>query len=115
MALSSGEAEYDGVVKGMCEALGVKGIAKEMDFSITLSTDSSALVKVKHLETRTLWAEDKIDEGTVVVKKIGGDRFDQVLFEPEATFTLGRTPSRRVGGEALIGATAAGKIVKLNS
>ena len=124
VALSSGEAEYYGVVNGMCEALGNKGIAKDMglDFSITLSTDSSAakgiatrkgLGKVKHLETRTLWAQDKIDEGIVVVKKIGGDR--KVPFEPEATFTLGRTPSHRVGGEALIGATAAGKIVKLNS
>ena len=44
VALSSGEAEYCGVVKGMCEALGIKGIAKDvgLDFSITLSTDSSA-------------------------------------------------------------------------
>ena len=85
VALSSGEAEYYGVAKGMCEALGIKGIAKDMglDLSITLSTDSSAangiatgkgLGKVKHLETRTLWAQDKIDNGIVVVKKIGGDR-----------------------------------------
>ena len=43
VALSSGEAEYYGVVKGMCEALGIKGIAKDMglDLGITLSTDSS--------------------------------------------------------------------------
>ena len=65
----------------MCEALGIKGIAKDMgfDLSIILSTCSSVakgiatrkgLVKVKHLETRTLWAQDKIDEGKVVVKKI---------------------------------------------
>ena len=85
VALSSGEAEYYGVVKGMCEALGIMGIAKDMglDLSITLSTDSSAakgietrkgLGKVKHLETTTLWAQDKIDEGTIVVEKIGGDR-----------------------------------------
>ena len=56
-----------------------------------------------------------------MVKKIGGDRnvadilTKYLSIEPEATFTLGRTPSRRVGGEALIGATAAGKIVTLNS
>ena len=54
-----------------------------------------------------------------MVKKIGGDRnvadiFDKLPFQPEATFILGRTPSRRVGGEALIGPTAAGKIVTLN-
>ena len=85
VALSSGEAEYYGVTKGMCEALGIKGIAKDMglNLGITLYTDSSAakgiatrkgLGKVKHLETRTLWVQDKIDEGAVVVKKVGGDR-----------------------------------------
>ena len=80
VAPSSGEAEYHGAVKGMCEALGIKGIAKDMglDLSITLYTDSSAatgiatrkgLGKVKHLETRTPWVQDKIDEGIVAVKK----------------------------------------------
>ena len=85
VALSSGEAEYRGAVKGTCEALGIKGIAKDMgfDLSITFSTDSSAakliatgkgLEKVKHPETRTLWAQDKIDEGKVLVEKTGGGR-----------------------------------------
>ena len=85
VAVSSGEAEYYGVVKGMCEALGIKGIAKDMglDLSITLCTDSSAakriatrkrLGKVRHLETQTLRVQEKIDEGKVAVKKIGGDR-----------------------------------------
>ena len=65
--------EYYAVVKGMCEALGIKEIAQDMglDLSITLSTDSSAakgvarkgLGQVKHLETKTLWAQNKIDEG----------------------------------------------------
>ena len=84
VALSSGEAEHY-EVKGMCEALSVKGIAKDMglDFCITLPNGSSAakgiatrkgLEKVKHLETRTLRVQDKIDEGIVVVKKIGGNR-----------------------------------------
>ena len=77
VALSSGDAKYYLVANCMCEAVGIKGIAKDM------STDSSAakgiatrrgLEKVIHLETRTLWAQDKIDEGFVVVKKIGGDR-----------------------------------------
>ena len=29
---------------------------------------------MKHLETRTLWVQDKVDEGAVVIKKVGGDR-----------------------------------------
>ena len=72
VAHSSGEADYYGVAKGMCEALGIKGIAEGMslDLSITLSTDSSVakmiatrkgLGKIKHLETRMLLAQDKID------------------------------------------------------
>ena len=57
--------------------------SRACDLSITLSADSSAakeivkrkgLGKFKHLETTTLWATDKIDEGKVVVKKISGDR-----------------------------------------
>ena len=59
VALSSGEAEYYGVVKGMCEALGIKGIAKDMslDFSITSSTDSSA---AKGIATRKAWRRSNI-------------------------------------------------------
>ena len=122
--VSSGEPEYYGVVKGMCEALGIKGIAKDMglDLSIILSTDSSAakgiatgkgLGEGQTSVDQDAVAWDKIDEGRVVAKKIGGDRnFADILttyfFEPEATLTLGRTPSRRVGEEALIGPTAAG-------
>ena len=74
VALSSGEAEYYGVAKGLCEGLGIKGIARDMglDLSIELFTDSSAakgiatrkgLSKVQHLETRILWVQDKVDAG----------------------------------------------------
>ena len=80
-----------------------------LDLSIILSTDSSAakgiatwkgLGKVKHLETRTLWAQDKIDEGIVVVKKIGGDRNVADILTKYLS-----SPRLR----SLIGATAAGK------
>ena len=83
VALSSGEAEYYGVTKGACEAIGLKGIAADMglDLSIVLNTDSSAakgiatrkgLGKVKHLETRTLWVQEKVDQGIIRVKKVDG-------------------------------------------
>ena len=85
VALSSGQAEYYGVTKGICEAIGIREIAKDMglDLKIKLHTDSSAakgiatrkgLGKVKHLETRTLWVQDKVDQGAVVIKKIKGDQ-----------------------------------------
>ena len=103
-----------GVVKGMCEAPGTKGIAKDMglDFSIILSTCFSVakgiairkgLVKVKHLETRTLRAQDKIDEGKVVVKKIGGDRnvadiLTKYFSSPRLRSILGEVPVAEVEG-----------------
>ena len=67
----------------------------------------------KNLETRTLWVQDKIDEGKVVVEKIGGDRnvaghLDKVSLQLEAAFTLGPPPRYRVGRKAFIGPTAAG-------
>ena len=84
IALSSGEAEYYGITKGACESIGVKGIASDLgvQLKIRLHTDTSAakgiamrkgLGKVKHLETRTLWVQDKVEDGTIVMRKIPGN------------------------------------------
>ena len=84
VALSSGEAEYYGVTKGSCEAIGLKGIVQDMgiDLGIKLHTDSSAakaiatrrgLGKVKHLDTRTLWVQDQVARGVIQVKKVPGE------------------------------------------
>ena len=48
-------------------------IALQNTVILTGIATRKGLRKVKHLETRTLWAQDKIDEGKVV-EKIGGDR-----------------------------------------
>ena len=74
-----------------------------------------------HLETRSLWAQDKIDEGIVVVKKIGGDRnvadiLTKYFSRPRLRRSLlTELPVAELEGRALIGATTAGKIVTLNS
>ena len=84
VALSSGEAEYYGVTKGACESIGLKGIAVDMgvNLGIKIHTDSSAakgiatrrgIGKVKHLDTRTLWVQDKIDKGIMSIKKVPGE------------------------------------------
>ena len=84
IALLSGEAEYYGVVKGACEALGIAGLFADLTgtvLGIELSTDSSVaeaiatrrgVGKVKHLETRTLWVQDPVDRGRIRVKMIFG-------------------------------------------
>ena len=85
VALSSGEAEYYGVTKGTCEAIGIVGLIEDltgMRMSIKLATDSSAakgiatrkgVGKVKHLETRTLWVQDQVERGRVRIQKVHGN------------------------------------------
>ena len=48
IALSSGEAEYDGMVKGTSNAIGVRGIMQDIGIQsrIRLMTDSAAAVGV---------------------------------------------------------------------
>ena len=73
-ALSSGEAELYGVVKGASEALGMQSIAHDLgiEASIRIKTDSSAAVgicnrtgigKVRHLATGQLWVQEKLRTG----------------------------------------------------
>lgn len=84
VALSSGEAEYYGSTKGACESIGVRWISADMaiQLGIKLHTDSSAakgfaarrcLGEVKHLETRTLWVQDKVESGEMIVRKVDGN------------------------------------------
>ena len=83
IALSSGEAEYYGVVKGACESIGISSIVKDMgmNIQIVLHTDSAAakgiasrkgIGKVKHLDTRMLWVQSKVDDQTLRIRKIPG-------------------------------------------
>ena len=71
IALSSGEAEYYGMVRGGAEALGTRSILADMEFfcKVRLSEDSSAakgiadrtgLGKVRHIEVNQLWLYEQI-------------------------------------------------------
>ena len=81
VALSSGEAELNAALKVGCEALCMKIMAEElcMNVGIELFGDSSAAKgtlarqgsgKVKHLETKQLWMQEKVLNGTVKYTKI---------------------------------------------
>ena len=83
IALSSGEAEYYGLVKATSHSLGMQAIAKDMgiDVNIFVYTDSSAakgiasrrgLGKMRHIEVNQLWLQDKVAEGIIKVIKIPG-------------------------------------------
>ena len=87
IALSSGEAEYYGIVKGSSAGLGVRsvlgdlGLDTKSQVKLVIFTDSSAakgissrrgLGKVRHIEVNQFWIQDKVHSGEIEVKKIMG-------------------------------------------
>ena len=117
IALSSGEAEYYGLVKGSSNALGLIGMLKDVgiDLAITLHTDASAakgianrrgLGKVRHIELCQLWLQDQVARGRIAVVKVRGednfsdsltkhsnpDRLEQTLASTNQHIGSGRHP-----------------------
>jgi hypothetical protein len=83
IALSSGEAELFAVVKGVCEALGVASLLRDLgvEQSIRLHTDAAAALgiiarkgvgKVRHLDTSVLWLQQKELQKAVEFLKVAG-------------------------------------------
>ena len=117
VALSSGEAEFYGVVRGACEGLGVAALAEDLQgarMTVGIGTDSSAakgiasrrgLGKVKHLETRTLWLQDHVARGSVLVRKVPGecnvaDMLTKFLSANKLAQLLEDMPVRFIGGRS---------------
>ena len=114
IALSSGEAEYYGMVKGTGNALGTTGVLRDLGIrlEITLYTDSSAakgiasrrgLGKVRHIELSELWLQNQVARGRVEIRKIrGDDNFSDSLTKHSSQDrieqTLRGTWQRIVGG-----------------
>jgi hypothetical protein len=84
ISLSSGEAEYYGLVKGASQGLGIKAMFNELgiEVEVEIKTDASAakgialrrgLGKVRHIEVNQLWVQEKVAEGKLKIKKISGE------------------------------------------
>ena len=84
VALSSGEAELKGIVKGAAEGIGMQNIAKDLSihYDIHLYTDSSAAMgmvarkgmgKVRHIEVSELWIQDAVKNKVLSANKVKGD------------------------------------------
>ena len=118
IALSSGEAEYYGMVKGAGNTIGIASMFQDMgiQYPITLFTDSSAakgissrrgLGKVRHIELSQLWLQDQVARGKVSIRKIrGDDNFSDSLTKhsnPERIQqTMRGTMSKIIGGRHAI-------------
>jgi hypothetical protein len=84
IALSSGEAEFNGVVRGAGIGLGYQSLLRDLgqDLPLRVWTDSTASIgicsrqglgKLRHLDTHTLWIQQAVRTGRVDLRKVLGD------------------------------------------
>ena len=81
IALSSGEAEYYGIVKGASSGMGLTSVLQDLGHkvNVVVHTDSSAakslssrkgLGKARHIEVNQLWVQEKVSEGVLELRKV---------------------------------------------
>ena len=91
VSLSSGEAEFYGVVRGAGQGLGYQALLGDLGVSVPLRvwTDSSAalgicsrqgLGKLRHLDTHTLWVQQAVRSKRIDLKKVLGEENPADLF-----------------------------------
>ena len=92
ISLSSGEAEYYGVVKAAGIAIGHQSLMQDLGIKVGVRvwTDSSAamgicgrsgLGKLRHVQTHTLWVQERVRTGAIQLRKVNG------LVNPADLFT----------------------------
>ena len=83
VALSSGEAEFGGVIRGAGQGLGYQALLADLgvDVPLRIWTDSSAAIgissrqglgKLRHLDTQTLWIQQAIRCKRIDLRKVLG-------------------------------------------
>ena len=83
IALSSGEAEYYGAVRGASQALGLKAMMADLgiEVGVRIRVDASAAVgiatrrglgKVRHIELNELWLQDQVARKRICIEKVDG-------------------------------------------
>jgi hypothetical protein len=107
VALSSGEAEFYGVVKAAGYGLAYQALLKDFgqDKSLTVFTDSTAalgiaarqgLGKLRHLDTNTLWIQQAVRCKRLILRKVAGEE------NPADVFT-----------KHIVGAEKLGQLIRL--
>ena len=80
-SLSSGEAEYYGIVKGSSMGPGVRSTLMDLgvNMGVKVRTDSSAAKgianrkgfgNVRHIEVNQLWVQDRVARGDLIIEKL---------------------------------------------
>ena len=84
ISLSSGEAEFAGVIRGAGQGLGYQALLRDVGVELPLRvwTDSSAAIgicsrqglgKLRHLDTHTLWIQQAVRTKRVDLRKVDGE------------------------------------------
>ncbi len=84
VALSSGEAEFAGVIRGTGQGLGYQALLRDfgVNTSLRVWTDPSAAIgicnrqglgKLRRLDTHTLWIQQAVRLGRVDLRKVAGE------------------------------------------
>ena len=89
MTLSSREAEFYGLVKASGAGHGHQSLLRDMglDMPVCVWTNSSAAIatrsglgKLRHLETHTMWVQEKNRTVAIAVRKVAGEVNPSDLF-----------------------------------
>ena len=84
VSLSSGEAEFYGVVRAAGPALGQQSLLKDLGYhlGVRVWTDSSAAIgicqrqglgKLRHIQTQALWIQQHVRERLIELRKVKGE------------------------------------------
>ena len=83
VALSSGEAELQGICKGASKALGLQSLARDLgiDLSLNVVPNTTAAIgicrrrglgRIRHLAVADLWVQDRVRAGDFCLTKVKG-------------------------------------------
>ena len=143
VTLSSGEAEFNGVIRGAGQGLGYQALLQDfgVELPLRLWTDSSAAIgicsrqglgKLRHLDTHTLWIQQAVRNRRVDLRKVDGtenpadlltkhslthDKFHQLVQLYDCQYRDGRAesaPRLRTGASAKV-TMASGSVNKLTN
>ena len=100
--MSSGEAEFYGVTKAAGIALGMKALMRDLgvDMPVRVWTDRSATVgicgrqglgKFRHIDSRSLWIQQKLRAGALELRKVRGEVNPADLFTKHLSSSEGVT------------------------
>ena len=96
VSLSSGEAEFYGVVKASGVSLGYQALLRDVGINLPIRvwTDSSATIgicgrqglgKLRHVDTQCLWIQQRVRDGSVELCKVKGEQNPADLFTKHLT------------------------------